>query len=342
MKPEPDRLRTTLQQLALPDETALWNRLVWSSLISRLEELVDLWQDCLALERRIASPRTSPRWKPLLRHRPVLGREPHHDRGLIAFVVGSTILATFLAGLLWIWSGWPGGANAVAFVAISCCFFGSLDRPAPLIKTMLIWSLVAYVLSGIYIFTVLPLINDFTLLALTLAPPFLLVGAFIPNQSLSLVTLLLAANVAGDLGLQGRWSADFSSFVDGGIAITIGLVFTLAWTLITRPFGVELAARRLVRSGWADLAKLADGSRSLDRAALTSRTLDRLAQLMPRLALNTTSPLPAIDGLAELRAGFNIIALQRDRRVLPTHARERLDATLRGVAPILRWLHPKG
>lgn len=338
----PERLRAALQALHAPAEGGLWSRLVWSSLVSRLSELIDLWQDCLVLRRHIAHGSAARSWRPVLRHRPVVRQEPHHDRGLMAFVVGSTVLATFLAGLLWIWSGWAGGGSAVAFVAIACCFFGGLDRPAPMMKMMLTWSLIAYAFAGFYLFAILPQISDFEMIVLALAPPFLLVGALIPRPELALITLLLAVNIAGDLGLQGRWSGDIASYIEGGLAIAVGLIFAILWTLITRPFGAELAARRLVRAGWTDLAELAEGSRAPDHAALIGRTLDRLAQLMPRLASDGTASLASIDGLAELRSGYNIIALQRDRRALPAEARARLDATLRGTARFFAGCAEKG
>ncbi|WP_454634866.1 FUSC family protein [Bradyrhizobium cenepequi] len=338
-----DQLRSSLRNMETPfREQDLWPRLIRLSLAARLGELIDLWQDCLTLQHQISLGGTSHTWRPMLRHRPIAGRGQHYDRGLMLFTLTSTILATFAAGLLWIWSGWSGGANAVAFVAIACCFFGSADRPAPFMRTMLIWSCIAYAVTGVYFFAILPRINDFELLVLVLAPPFLLVGALIPRPELSLITLLLATNFAGDLGLQGRYSADFSSYLEGGIAIAAGVLFALIWTLVTRPFGVEFAARRLIRAGWKDLAELASGSRLPDHATLTNRMLDRLGQLVPRLASDEASTLSVIDGLAELRTGYNVLALQRNRRALANQVRQPIDAMLDGVGAYFRQCAVKG
>jgi uncharacterized membrane protein YccC len=338
-----DRLRADLNDLKPPvGERHLWPGLIRLSLVARLGELIDLWQDCLILQRQIRLGGASPRWRPVLRHRPIVARQQHYDRGLMLFSVASTILATFTAGSLWIWSGWSNGANAVAFVAIACCFFGGVDRPAPFVRAMLIWCCVTHVLTSIYIFVILPYVNDFELLALVLAPPFLLIGAFIPRPELSLITLLLATNLAGDLALQGRYSADFISYAEGGIAIAGGVLFALIWTLVTRPFGAELAARRLIRAGWDDLAQLAAGKHAPDHATLTSRTLDRLGQLVPRLASDEASSLRGVDGLAELRMGYNVLALQRNRRALPSEARAPVDSLLRGIAAYFRQCAAKG
>jgi uncharacterized membrane protein YccC len=339
----PNRLRAELGDLKPPaGEQLLWPGLIRLSLVARLGELIDLWQDCLALHRQIRIGAASSSWKPMLRHRPVVTREQHYDYGLMLFSVASTILATFVAGLLWIWSGWSNGANAVAFVAIACCFFGGVDRPAPFMRAMLTWCCVTYLLTSIYIFIILPHISDFELLALVLAPPFLLIGAFIPRPELSLVTLLLATNLSGDLGLQGRYGVDFISYAEGGLAITGGVLFALLWTLVTRLFGAEFAARRLVRAGWDDLAELAEGAHALDHATLTSRMLDRLAQLVPRLASDESSSLKAVDGLAELRTGYNVLALQRNRRALSGEVRSLIDGVLRSVADHFRQCATKG
>jgi uncharacterized membrane protein YccC len=282
------------------------------------------------------------RWKPRLRHRSATGSSRHQDRGLTLFIVGSTVLAIFIVGMVWIWSGWPNGANGVAFTAIACCFFAGLDRPAPAVRSMLIWCVVAYALVGIYLFAILPRVNDFEMLVLTLAPGFLLVGALIPRPELSMVTLLMATNFTGDLGLTGRFVTNFTSYVDGGLSVAAGLIFALAWTKVTRTFGASLAARRLVRAGWTDLARLAAGTRKLDHANLVSRTIDRLGQLVPRLASDPTPALKSIDGLGELRIGYNITALQRDRRALPRETKEAVDAVLRGVAAFFRGCADRG
>jgi uncharacterized membrane protein YccC len=333
----PDELRNSLRRLepAIGDE-ALWPRLVRSSLIARLSELIDLWQDCLTLQDQIAQGAKAKNQRLMLRHRPIIGREQHYDRGLLLLSVGSTVMATFIAGLAWISSGWSNGANGVAFVAIACCFFGGLDRPAPFMRKMLIWSVVAYSLTGVYLFAILPRISDFELIVFMLAPPLLLAAAFTSRPELSLISLLLTTGLSGDLALQGRYSADFISYAESGIAIVAGIIFAEAWTLLTRPFGAEFAARRLIRAGWADLAELASGVRVLDHAALNSRTLDRLVQLVPRLASDKSSTLTFVDALAELRTGYNIITLQRNRRVLPVDARETLDSIFLGVAELFR------
>jgi len=329
----PERLHARLSALTpAPGELDRWPELLRANLCARLKELVDLWQDCLTLHRQMARGPAAERWKPVLHHRPVIGTSRHHDHGLLLFSATSAALATIAASLVWISSGWAGGANFVAMATVACCFFGAQDRPAPFIWAMVVWCAAAQAIAGILLFVVVPLVHDFETLVLVLAPPFLLVGAFIPRPELTLVTLLLAANGAGSLSVQSHYNADFTLYVNEGLAVVGGLLFAWIWVLVTKPFGADIAARRLVRSGWADLAASAAGSRLQDHRMLVSRTLDRLGQLVPRLASGAIGDGLATDGLRDLRVGYNILDLQRDRRALPGAAKETLDTVLAGVA----------
>jgi uncharacterized membrane protein YccC len=213
-------LRAKLAGLQAPPGQSVWSSLIWANLMTRLVHLIDLWEDCLLLRDHIVAGRSRSPFT--LRYRPVLGRNRYYDRSMMAFIAASAAFATFTAGLLWMWSGWTNGANAVSFVAIASCFFGSLDRPVPLIQTMLKWAMVAFSIAFLYVFIVLPSVPDFTALMIVLVPVFLLFGAFIPRPQMSLIGLITAANFAGDLALDGRWSTDFVTFVEGGIAVALG------------------------------------------------------------------------------------------------------------------------
>ncbi|WP_454915223.1 FUSC family protein [Xanthobacter sediminis] len=327
----PERLGARIAALTPgPDALDDWAGLLRANLCARLKELVDLWQDCLTLRRQMARGPAAGGWKPVLHHRPVIGTSRHHDHAMLAFSAASAALATAAACLIWIVSGWSGGANFVAMAAVACCFFGAQDKPAPFIWTMVVWCAVAQLVAGILLFAVIPLVHDFETLVLVLAPPFLLVGALIPRPELALITLLLAANGAGDLSVQSRYNADFALYVNEGLAVVGGLLFAWTWALVTKPFGAEIAARRLMRAGWADLAASAAGTRLQDHRALVSRTLDRLGQLVPRLASGGAGL--ATDGLRDLRIGYNVLDLQRDRRALPGMAKDAVNAVLAGVA----------
>ncbi|WP_421989545.1 FUSC family protein [Roseococcus sp.] len=262
----------------------------------------------------------------------LIGSNRHHDHVMMAVTAGSTVLAIFLAGLIWIHSGWTGGANFMAVAAVACCFFGAADRPVPMMRSMFVWGGVAMLGAGLFLFTVMPAVHDFELLALCLAPPFLLIGLIMPRPQTFLIAMTLSTMGAGSLALTSRYNVDFASYANENIAVQAGVLFALVWTMATKPFGAALAARRLARAGWADLAALAAGTGRGDHAALAGRMLDRLGQLTPRLDAEGAGHLAGLDGLAELRIGYNVLDLQRDRRRLGPMAKARIDEVLAGVS----------
>jgi len=326
-----DRLNAEIAALE-PTGRTEWDDLILSSALARLREIVDLWRDCLTLQADIGRGEAKRGWKPAFRHRRVVGRARHYDFGLLTFFAGSVVAATLVACFIWIETGWSSGAGFVMMTAIACSFFAALDKPAPLIRTMFIWSGVSIAVSGLYLFAILPMVHDYEMLVLVFAPPFLLLGLLIPRPQFNLLAMLMAVNTASFVALQNRLGADFTTFVNEGLGALAGVGFAFVWTILTRPFGAELAARRLVWAGWSDLAETAAGSRHHDQDKLAGRMLDRLGQLVPRLAAVEDRELAKIDGFAEVRVGFNILELQRVRWRLGAHAAATINAVLQGVS----------
>ncbi|MDQ0305013.1 FUSC family protein [Ancylobacter polymorphus] len=335
---EPERAEALVGDIATlrPTEPADWRALILASALDRLQEIVDLWSDCLTLKGDIERGRHAGAWRPRFRHRRVVAPARHYDYGLLLFSAGSCVLATLIACAFWIASGWANGASAVMMTAVACSFFAAMDRPAPFIRMMTFWSAVSLIVSGVYLFGILPHVHEFEMLVLVFAPPFLLLGILIPRPQFNMLAMLLAVNTASFVALQNRYGVDFALFVNEGLAAVSGLGFALVWTLVTRPFGAELAARRLVRAGWSDLAETAAGARRQDQERLAGRMLDRLGQLVPRLAAIEDRELAKVDGFAEVRVGFNILELQKVRRRLDPACRASVEAVLAGVAELYR------
>ncbi|AUG53125.1 FUSC family protein [Thalassospira marina] len=309
-----------------------WENMLRASALARLREIVYLWRDCHALHAIIRDGHHNRGWQPLFRHRKVIANTRFYDYGMMLFSCGSTVLATLIAGLVWIQSGWEYGAGAVLMAAVSGSFFAAMDRPAPFIMILLKWFSASLVLSFIYLFFILPRIDGFPLLVLVFAPPFLVLGTLMPRPQYAIIAMLLTVATASFIALQNRFSVDFVSFMNGGLASLIGVGFSLVWTLLVRPFGSELAARRLMHAGWADLANTAAGSNRHDHSELSGRILDRLGQLVPRLASLPGREMAKIDGYAEVRLGLNILALQRERRRLGSACAIQIGTMLAAIA----------
>lgn len=331
-----ERLSRAIEGLRAADPDLDWNDLLLSSALARLQEIVDLWQDCLTLRDQIADGRHSGPWRPAFRHRRVVGRNRHYDYALSAFQAGSVVAGTAVACLFWIYSGWQNGAGFVTMAAVACSFFAALDRPAPFITSMFIWCAVSLAISFVYIFGILPAVNSYEMLVLVFAPPFLLLGLLIPRPQFNMLAMLLTVNSASFIALQDRYASDFTTFTNEAIAALAGIGFALVWTLVARPFGAEIAALRLVRSGWADLAETAAGERRSDHERLSGRILDRLGQLVPRLAAIEDRELKKVDGFAEVRLGFNVVMLQNERKLLRGASAASVGAVLAGIADFYR------
>jgi hypothetical protein len=120
-------------------------------------------------------------------------------------------------------------------------------------------------------------------------------------------------------------------FLNSNIAGVAGLLYAFVWTRATRPFGAELAARRLLRSSWEDVAKSASQQPIVDQRNHASRMLDRITQLLPRLAASDDHRHPSIESFRDLRVALNALDLHRSLRRLDGDVPAAIDRVLAGV-----------
>lgn len=329
------RFRERLERGDAPAGDALdWGGALAANARWRLGALVDLWLDCLTLHARLAGEASGEPWAPAYRRREISRGARHLDYGMMLFSAFSASLATFCGCLVWIATGWADGGAAVTLGAIASCFFAAQDEPAPMVLSFAVWTAVCIVVAAIYLFAILPLSHGFVTLAMLLAVPFLLAGTLIAQPRFNMIAMLLTVNTATFIGLQGAYQADFTAFLNGNLAGVAGVLVALGWTLLTRPFGTELALRRLVHASWRDLADTAAGHAVTDHARLTARMLDRLGQLIPRLAASGNDTVT--DGFKELRVGFSTLELQREELDLSGTTRDAIQAVLDALADYYR------
>jgi len=304
-----------------------WENLLLGSAIERLQEFVDLWQDCRTLCHGFAQVESFTPWKPVFTARETYSFARSVDLALIAMNALAVGLAIFVASAIWIETGWADGAGFVTMAAVSCCFFAGLDDPSPMIARFALSVALATALSAFYLFAILPLVDNYEGLVMVFAPLFLLAGTMATRSQFNLIAVLVAVNTASFIGLQSSYEGDFSAFLNGGIASFSGSMFGLAWSMVVRPVSVSLAARRLLVRGWRELADT--GLRASDQGAFAMRMLDRLGQLVPRLAGGDGA---AHDLLVDLRIGINILDLQRVITMQALPMRDTLTKPLRLVA----------
>ena len=313
------------------DALASWQGALLSNALWRLGQVIDVWQDCRALRALIAHEAGST-WRPRYRHWRLGGTERFYDRGLMVFSCLVPVSAILVACWLWVSSGWHDGAGAVTLAAVACCFFAASDEPAPLVFRFFLATAASVVIAGLYLFVVLPKVHDFAMLVLLFAGPFILIGTLIPRPAFNMVTMLVAVNTATFISVQSAYEADFLVFLNSNIAGVAGLLFAYLWTRATRPFGAELAARRLLRSSWSDVALSASHTAIADQRNLTSRMLDRLMQLIPRLAASDDHRHPSVESFRDLRIALTALDLRRSLRKLDADVTDAIDRVLAGVS----------
>jgi uncharacterized membrane protein YccC len=309
-----ERIRAMIaERQALLDDSADWERIIVTSLLSRLRELVDLSRDCRELAEAIADNRNVATVE--LAFHSEAGAAPvrHRDRGLALWSAAGAAIAILICCAFWIGTGWPDGASAPMMAAVACSFFAAQDEPARFIRSFGLWSLVAIVVVAIYLFALVPAISHLEVLVVALAPTFLLYGFLISRPATAGTGMALAANTATLLALQSTYSADFASFANSAVAFFVGVVIAELVTRIARGVGAEWIANRLVLSGWKTIAVAAERRGKRDRAEFAGLMLHRLGLLVQRIAFLSESDRRDADSLTQLRIGINIIDLRRAR-----------------------------
>lgn len=296
---ELERLQPTPAQL---DDR---RQLLLSNALYRLREWIDLWQDCRSLQFAIETDDHRP-WRAVYRHWRLGRLSPFLDKGMMLYSVATSVSAIIVASVLWILLGWQDGASAVALAAVSCSFFAAMDDPAPQIYRFFFWTMLSVVFASLYLFVVLPNLHDFPMLVLAFAVPFICVGTLTVQPRFYLGTLLTIVNTSSFISIQSAYDADFLNFVNSNLAGPTGLAFAFVWTLIVRPFGTEVAAKRLTRFSWRDIVALSEEASLAEHRHMGVRMLDRLMQHLPRLAITAQDTNIA---LREVRVALNMLDL---------------------------------
>jgi uncharacterized membrane protein YccC len=323
-----EQLRTAIAGLEPARDTLhSWDHALVSSLLVRMRMLVDLWEDCICLHHAIAEDDFEG-WTPQFRHWRVGAVGRFFDHGILSFSTIIAMSAVFIACVLWIESGWEDGAAGVSLAAVACCFFAALDDPASGVFRFFVSGAVSIVAAGLYLFLVLPNMHDFAMLVIVFAVPFICVGTLMPHPRFSLMATLVALNTATFISIQSAYEADFQVFLNGNTSALVGLLFAYLWIRVTRPFGTELAARRLIRSSWEDVVSAASPNPVPDPQPMSARMLDRLLQLLPRLPVNDEDHPLSSDSFRDMRAGLNTIDLKIEREQVSPTLRPAIDRVL--------------
>jgi len=315
-----------------------WADLLTVSLVVRLDELIDSWQHCLELSKLARNPPAvgSHRLRAIVA--PRAAKPLHRDHGIAALSALTAAFAMTVGTVFWIATAWPNGAEAVGFVAVACSLFAAVDDPSLGMRTFIIGTVASMLIAGIYQFGILPAIDGYTPLMISLAPALLPIGIAMAIPKYASMGLALAFGFSVQLAIQPNYSADMATFLNSSIAVVLGFTVGVAATRLIRTIGAQTASRRLLRAGWRDLADLANGNINPTRAEWTSRMLDRVGLLLPRMSQAALSDveLRTADALHDLRTGINLIDLKQVAASLTERGRKTMVRVLTGTAEHFR------
>ena len=302
-----------------------WGDLVQVNLTVRLIELIDSWQACLDFAAYLADPAQTPS-DDIRAAAAEIGPKPMHtDPGIALLSALAAIVAMGICGFFWIATAWPEGAGAIAFAAVSCTLFASLDDPTPTIRNITLLLALCIPIVIVYQFFVLPAIGGFVLLCVVLAFVLIPAGLLMAIPAYAPIGLALALGFSVELSLQTSYTADLAAIVNSNSAFVLGGVAALVVTRLMRVIGTQASARRLMRAIYRDLADLAAGRAHPTRDQWASRMLDRVALLLYRQPRFEPRPQHEFaDALEDLRLGVNMIGTQSIAPTMSKTAQDRL------------------
>lgn len=263
----------------------------------------------------------------------------HTDPGIALLSALAAAVAMGICAFFWIATAWPEGAGAVAFAAVACTLFASLDDPAPTIRN--IATILAFCIPVviIYQFFVLPAINGFVLLSAVLGFALIPAGLLLAIPAYAPIGLALALGFCVEMNLQTNYTADLATIINSNSAFVLGGVAGLVVTRLMRAIGAQASARRLMRATYRDLADLASGRSHPSRYQWASRMLDRVALLLYRRPRSEQGPQEEFaDALEDLRLGINIIETQSIAPSMSEAAQQALATMYAKLAPHFRAL----
>jgi len=316
-----------------------WGDLVKVNVTVRLIELVDSWQACLDFAAYLANP-VQPPSADIRAAATQIGPKPMHtDPGIAWLSALAAMVAMGICAFFWIATAWPEGAGAIAFAAVSCTLFASLDDPTPVIRNIALLLALCIPIVFVYQFFVLPAITGFPLLCITLAFVLIPAGILMAIPAYAVIGLALALGFCVEMNLQTSYTADLAAIVNSNSAFVLGGVAALVVTRLMRVIGTQASARRLIRATYRDLADLAGGRSHPSRDEWASRMLDRVALLLYRQPRFEPRPRHEFaDALEDLRLGVNVIETQSMATAMSTPAQDALAAMFASLSMHFRRL----
>jgi uncharacterized membrane protein YccC len=303
---EPGYVQRTSKRLDAPEnvaEVTRWRELLLENLASDLSELAIAHRDCRLLEQqlKIADPQWARRVPPRLAENKN-GHVLHRDRWLAVRSAIGAIIGIMLGCGFWIATAWPDGATAVAILGTACVLFGTVDAPSGNVMRYLIGSSIGVAIGLVYGFVIFPRTTDFVSMAAVLAPALLVAGSFLARPPFIMAALGAILTFPIVAGLGATNASNFLRAINGGLALLVGTGMALCSVLLFQTIGTNHSGSRIFDAIRRDVVRRVAG-RATDTPRWTSRMLDRVGLLVPRLGGHEQPGRILRNAFADMRAG---------------------------------------
>lgn len=281
----------------------------------------------------LSTPRPPAAGAPVRFHRDYAGALRNGLRSMSAIV---------LAGLFWLYTGWPQGDMMLLVLGPYCALLATAGDPPAGARAFLRGTLYAVPAAWLCAFGVLPRLDGFPLLALTLAL-FWLPGIYAtsaPATALTGLAYLVAFNTLAAADNPMHYA--LQDFANYAVAWVLATAFALLCFRLILPRDVHRDALRLRHAIRDDALALLRGKRPGQRG-WQQRQQHRLAQLGAMLkGRPETLTVALAQSLAAIHLGREVLRVQRllASRALPADgarlAQRALERLAQGDAPATR------
>ncbi len=283
----------------MPDQA--WHQLIEQNFSVLVADVLLLWSQVRAIHSAMDSPGSLPasqqsqirKAKPFTLWPDVSGSL----RVASGILLGYAVLCT-----LWWVTGWSEGPTAVIMGTVAIAFFGSADEAGKAIGTFFKFGVMALVLAGVLSYGLLPLAHGFWSFALVMGLVILPLGAWAASNPMAIMLLAVGLSNAGILGVFTP--PDFSTFLDSGSAMLIGIYVGSLCIHLVKQMGAAHTTARLERQEREEIAALTLQADKLASETFSQRSIDRIANITSRLPHDDQHGTQKV--LSWLRAGIAI------------------------------------
>ncbi|MBK5512020.1 FUSC family protein [Pseudomonas sp. TH15] len=207
----------------------------------------------------------------------------HLDFTLAAMNAIRAFTALLVAGLIWIETGWDGARGGMVLVGILCSLMATFPRPLLAAQSYARGLGLALLASALYLFMLVPAVNDFEWLALLLAPLLYVIAVGLASPATAGIGMGLGLSSFLMLGPQNigtgqNTAIQWFEFAGAYVSAAMLALIVYAWIF---PFRPAWRIRRLYKEAREQVYELTKTPATDEQQfAFESRMVDRLTSML--------------------------------------------------------------